>query len=261
MALDCPKEVKPLVMKELEENCSVATLPNHIPDDFRMRLSAVLPFIARDKYASHLARARRVDGVNEISSKMRSRPWEWMESVEPAESPSVLGTIVKNTGSIPLEFFDTTSTGESIVPEAFAMSLQQSYGEVWPFRDSLAAEGLMSRSWRESKVAWDAMSLDGSDMATSSLRGLSPAPTAQSRSSIQMSGSSRQSPSSSRFQPPSMTEVIDVDALPAGPAKASRKRKASGGDDEDEPVLISSRDVGSKTTAVRRARGRGRGKK
>jgi hypothetical protein len=188
---------------------------------------------------------------------VRSRPWEWMDSVEPREIPPLLSTKVKNTSAMPLELFEATSKGESIITGGKAVEAAARMEDIWSFRDHVVSEGLIGRSWRESKAAWDARSLDGSERIGSSIRGLSPA---ASRSSAHMSTSSRKaSPSlniSGRMQPINALSVETVAAEPVAEAKNARglKRKVEDVDDDDIPML--NHRLEGKTTQIKKGRGK-----
>ena len=152
-----------------------------------------------DKYAAYLGRGMRSEMDRlDIVSKIRSRPWEWVDNIDTPEEPKLLSTPVKNKASLPLELFEATSTGEIVVLERPPLDLQ---GEAWTFRDNFASENILARSWRESYFQWEPAS--GGEKEHLIHPDASPAATIFSRSSAHASTSSRrQSPaqaSTTRF--------------------------------------------------------------
>jgi hypothetical protein len=140
-------------MSRLNDPRSVSFLPPSLPPETRLRLSSFLPFIPMDMYATYLGRGMRVEMDRlDVVSKIRSRPWEWVDNIDPQEEPKLLSTPLKNKASLPLELFEVTSTGESVVPEQPPLDLQ---GETWTFRDNFASENMLARSWRESLLQWE----------------------------------------------------------------------------------------------------------
>jgi hypothetical protein len=149
-----------------------------------------------DKYATYLGRGMRTEMDRlDVVSKIRSRPWEWVDNIDTPEEPKLLSTPVKNKTSLPLELFEGVSTGEIVVPERPPPDLQ---GEAWTFRDNFASENILARSWRESRLQWEPTS-----SGEKAYHDASPAATIHSRSSAHASTSSRrQSPTqalTSRF--------------------------------------------------------------
>jgi hypothetical protein len=137
----------------------------------------------------------------DVVSKIRSRPWEWVDTINTPEEPKLLSSPVKNKASLPLELFEGTSTGENVVPERPPLNPQE---EAWAFRDNFASENILARSWRESRLKWElANGEEGGEKEHSIHPDASPAATIFSRSSVHASTSSRrQSPaqaSTSRF--------------------------------------------------------------
>ncbi|CAG7850845.1 SubName: Full=Uncharacterized protein {ECO:0000313/EMBL:CCA73079.1} [Serendipita indica DSM 11827] len=274
---DCKKETRPQILRALNERFSLTSLPPQLPAQSRIRLGRLVPFVPRDKYGANLAFAQRVDGVLELKSQARGRPWEWTDNIDPVEPPGILNTRIKNTSAVPLELFEVVSKGESILPESFAHEVTGKSGDIWSFRDTLASEGLMSRAWRESRGAWDARSLDGTGSdrdrvagsggagggTSSSMRGHSPAAAS---SSAHLSTSSRMASPSvamnpmavppSRMQPLSMPTVETIIAEPvvesSNEAGRGLKRKArldeEEGEDDDIIMLTERPAVGGKTT-------------
>jgi hypothetical protein len=210
-------------------------------------LASILPFVPQDKLGYHLARAEKVNGEYKIVSQLRSRAWEWMESIDQKEEQIVIGSRVKNTAAMPLELFDVTSTGESILSERFVDDINVESGvDIWSFRENSVSEGVFGRAWRESRIAWDAMSLDGSDRVTgSSLRALSPT---LSRSSAPMSAPSRKASPPTGIQHASSRnvgssgDVVMADA--SGDNSLKRKKREGEDDSDDDVVFMGERSIG-----------------
>lgn len=219
-------------MSRLNDQRPVSFLPPSLPPETRLRLSSFLPFIPMDKYATYLGRGMRAEMDRlDVVSKIRSRPWEWVDIIDTPEEPKLLSTPVKNKASLPLELFDGTSTGENVVPEQLSLDPQ---GETWTFRDNFASENILARSWRESRFQWEPV--NGGDKDHFIHPDASPAATIFSRSSAHASTSSRrQSPaqtSTSRFNTHAgQQDSADLDMLSnAATVQASGKgvkRKAS----------------------------------
>lgn len=217
-----------------------------------------------DKLGANIARAQRnADGTLSYASKARGRPWEWMDSIETRDTPSLISTKVKNTSAMPLELFETTSKGENIISGGRVMEATAQMEDIWSFRDHTVSEGLIGRNWRESKAAWDARSLDGSERVGSSIRELSPA---ASRTSAPMSTSSRKaSPSlniSGKMQPLSVPSVETIAAEPIADARNTRglkrKERVEDIDDDDDDIVMTGEKVGGKTTQLKRGKGKGK---
>jgi len=219
-------------MSRLSDQRPISSLPPSLPPETRLRLSSFLPFIPMDKYAAYLGRGMRMEMDQlDIVSKIRSRPWEWVDDINTLEEPKLLSTQVKNKASLPLELFEATSTGEIVVPERPPAGLQ---GETWTFRDNFASENILARSWRESHLQWEPAG--GGEKEHFIHPDASPAATTFSRSSAHASTSShRQSPaqtSTSRFVPHTgQQDSGDLDMLSSAATVSASgrgvKRKAS----------------------------------
>lgn len=220
------------IMARLNDQRPVSLPPPSLPSETRLRLSSFLPFIPMDKYAAYLGRGIRAEMDSlDVVSKIRSRPWEWVDNIDSPEETKLLSTPVKNKASLSLELFEGTSTGENVVPERPPLDLQ---GETWTFRDNFALENILARSWRESRLQWEPA--NGGDKEHFVRPDASPAATIFSRSSAHASTSSRrQSPvqaSTSRFVPHAgQQDSADPDILSSsGTVQAAGrgvKRKAS----------------------------------
>ena len=201
-------------MSRLNDQRPLSFLPPSLPPETRLRLSSFLPFIPMDKYAAYLGRGTRAETDSlDVVSKIRSRPWEWVDNIDPPEETKLLSTPVKNKASLALELFEGTSTGESVMPERPPLDLQ---GETWTFRDNFALENILARSWRESCLQLEPA--NGGDKEHFAHPAASPAATTFSRSSAHASTSSRrQSPaqaSMSRFIPHAgQQDSADLDML------------------------------------------------
>ena len=236
-------------MSRLNDQRPVSSLPPSLPPETRLRLSSFLPFIPMDKYATYLGRGMRTEIARlDVVSKIRSRPWEWVDNIDTPEEPQLLSTLVKNKASLPLELFEGTSTAENVVP----LVLQ---GETWTFRDNFASENMLARSWRESRSQLEPS--HGSEKEHFIHPDASPAATIFSRSSAHASTSSRrQSPaqaSTSRFiAHAGQQDSADLEMLSnAATVQASRrgvKRKASMSQPEGDRIGALGQDA---STSVR----------
>lgn len=258
---DASKDSIQQLTRKFNEQWPLATLSSRLPSSVYARLSAILPFLPQDKLGFHLARAEKVNGEYRLVSQVRSRAWEWMDSIEQKEDPSMLGSRVKNTAAMSLELFDVTSTGESILPARFVDDINSQSGvDIWSFRENSVSEGVLGRAWRESRTAWDAMSWDGSDHATgSSLRALSPT---LSRSSAPMSAPSRKaSPpaGNSHTSGRNAAGTSDVTMIDASGLDKSLKRKKREGEDDsdDDIVFLGATQVGERGAHSQAKRSRG----
>ena len=247
MLPESPKDSRMAIVSKLNDQYPINSLPASLPSETRLRLSSFLPFIPIDKYAAFLGRGTQTEmGRLDVVSKIRSRPWEWVDNIDTPEEPMLLSTPVKNKASLPLDLFEATSTGEIVVPERPPPDLQ---GETWTFRDNFASENILARSWRESHLQWEPAS--GGEREHFIHPDASPAATSFSRSSAHASTSSRrQSPaqaSTSRLAPNSgQQDTTDLDMLSsAATVQASGrgvKRKASVSQLEGDRIGASGQD-------------------
>ncbi|KAG8798021.1 RNA polymerase II mediator complex subunit [Serendipita sp. 398] len=242
---DCSKDIKGQLVKVLSERFPTTSLPSTLPLQVRIRLDSILPFIPHDKLAAGLARAQRTGGLYELTSHLRGRPWEWIPSIEPRDEPTPLATRVRNTAVMPLELFGSTSRGEAISSETDG----DHSGDVWSFRDSIASEDLLTRAWKESRVAWDVKSLDGIEKS-----GASAFSPGASRTSVYMTTSSGMtSPIAAYPRGPQPSSAPTVETLIAEPmdVEPSRglKRKVRLDDegDGDEVMVISEQPKSGRT--------------
>jgi hypothetical protein len=242
------------IMSRLNDQRPISSLPPSLPPETRLRLSPFLPFVPMDKYAPYLGRGMRTEMDRlDIASKIRSRPWEWVDNIDTPEEPKLLSSPVKNKASLPLELFEATSTGEIVLLEQPPLDLQK---EAWTFRDNFASENILARSWRESHVQWEPTS--GGEKEHFIHPDASPAATIFSRSSAHASTSSRrQSPaqaSTSRFVPHAgQQDSADLDMLSsAATVQASGrgvKRKASVSQPEGDRTGTLGQDVSAAVRA------------
>ena len=236
-------------MSRLNDQHPVNFLPPSLPPETGLRLSSFLPFVPMDKYAAYLGRGMGGDMDRlDLVSKIRSRPWEWVDNIDSPEETKLLSTPVKNKASLPLELFEGSSTGENVALDH--------PGETWMFRDNFVLENILARSWRESHLQWEPAS--GAEKEHSVHHpDASPAATIYSRSSAHASTSSRrQSPaqaSTSRFIPHAgQQDSADLDVLNSGAivhaVGRGVKRKASMSQVEGDRMGTSGQDP---STAVR----------
>lgn len=262
-SIDCAKDTKQAVNKALSEQFPNSDLPSELPNSTRRRLTPLLPFIPKDKFGANLARAlRSSDGTLTCTSKLRGRPWEWMDSIEPREDPPLLSTKVKNTSAMPLEVFETTNKGETVIPGDRIVEASEKMEDIWNFRDHVLSEGLVGRYWRESKSAWDTRSLDGSERISPSTRGLSPA---ASRSSAHVSTSSRKgSPSIGPGRMHSINaptvEAMEIESAEGQHARGL-KRKERADELDDDVFMLDSKTVTKSPVQAKRGKARGKTKR
>jgi hypothetical protein len=244
---ESPKDVRIAIMSRLNDQRPISSLPPSLPPETRLRLSPFLPFIPMDKYAAYLGRGMRTEMDRlDVVSRIRSRPWEWVDYIDTPEEPKLLSTPVRNKAPLPLEVFEATSTGEIVVPEPPPLDLQ---GETWTFRDNFASENILARSWRESHLQWEPAI--GGEKEHLIHPDASPAATIFSRSSAHASTSSRrQSPAqapTSRFVPHTgQQDSADPDMLSSAAtvqaAGRGVKRKASMSQPEGDRIGASGQD-------------------
>ena len=210
MLPESPKDARTAIVSKLNDQYPINYLPQSLPPETRLRLSSFLPFIPMDKYAAYLGRGVQMEMDRlDVVSKIRSRPWEWVDNIETPEKPKLLSTPVKNKASLPLELFEATSTGEIVVPERPPLDLQ---GETWTFRDNFASENILARSWRESHLQWEPAG--GGEREHFIHPDASPAATSFSRSSAHASTSSRrQSPAQASTSRLISQDSADLDML------------------------------------------------
>lgn len=219
-----------------------------------------------------------------------NQPWEWTENLgepsavdpkEEREGKERLHSryLVKNSGSISLDFFGARITGDGVKQDMLNEGAQME-GCLRAFEDGMS-ENVFSRDWRETRRDTESLSeatirfrseyeseaLAGSESSKAHTLRASPSSSAVSHSSAQASGPSRQQSSPSQAVR-SRPEVIDVDVVQVSSTsvkgKETMKRKASTvtiSDDEIEiiegPVIArTKKQKAGKAPAAAKSRGR-----
>jgi len=232
-----------------------------MPSEFRQQLRTLLPYTPPNETVAHLVQATRdAGGTLLLGSAVVNRPWDWVENVGDMPGPEAPDDrrrrpIVKNTSSIPLEYFCTRATGE-FVP--LPQKDPHTQASIRTFQDTVSGESVFARDWIESRISFDPVSV-GTRPRTEGEDELGALPTFPTAN--RLPGSRRSSPSGStlsrgsghlsappsRFQSPfsrmsgTTSETIDVDAVgPASVSSAARagKRKASTFSNPDSDIEI-----------------------
>lgn len=260
---------------------SVSDLPADIPAEYRRQLRWLLPDFPPIAVVSNLITAHRdSSGHLVLGAPVLNRPWEWVENLgdypaaDTKDDEEERGRHpIKNSSSLSLDLFNARVTGDGIVP--IDENDPRLEGNIRTFEDSLNAESVFKRDWRETRIILDTKDIligggvnraeeaDGLGglpsfprateriSASRSLRA-SPvsAPSIRSHQSTIMSAacsSARSSPHQPPLQPPplprssisSASDPIDVDAPLTTSSTSTRrtsKRKMTTSDDEVEIV-------------------------
>jgi len=155
---DFPKDTKvttPDLFKHVP-NIDPTSYPPGMPDILRRRWQSVLAFVPINYYVSNMVYAT-VDSSNRITlgGPVQSRPWEWVESIEPRDTVGVEKGYEKpsvtNSSSLSLELFATTGTGERVYNEGDFLQ-GRLVANVRMQHDTFASENLFEQDWRESRV-------------------------------------------------------------------------------------------------------------
>ena len=255
-------------------NLSVTDLPVELPFEYRNQISTLLAQCPPKSVVTNLVNTHHDAQGNEIfGSSVTNRPWEWIENLGESSIPDVKEDerekdrfkskyLVKNSGSISLDYFGARLTGDGIKHDMATDIDSRTASSIRSFEDG-CSEHLFIRDWRESRLEWD---IEASPETLFGLRELDPdasgisdgLTTAQGQrtsppSSVVSRGSTQGTASSSmRQQSPSHTihsrttnsavqeiEIIDVDSVPTTSLrKESSKRKVIAGDSDDEIEII-----------------------
>ncbi|OCH91787.1 hypothetical protein OBBRIDRAFT_752537 [Obba rivulosa] len=250
---------------------NLADLPRDMPQQYRVQLRSLLPYVSPNLAVSDLAYASRdpASGSLVVSMPVQNRPWEWTEYLGEYSPQDVKGderaaderVALKNAASLPLELFATHLSGEHIVPVSTHADDPMVQYSVHTFQDGLNLDTVFARDWRETRIALDegdggqgrhrgehedeaqaaAMAGPSAERRSSSRKG---SPALSVRTGMQHSGPSsasslRPSPAHklSRLSMSTASEVIDVDNLRTPLAgEQAGKRKAEVIDDDVEIV-------------------------
>lgn len=136
---------------------SEGDISTDIAPEHRKQLLALSTQLTPNASTSDLAsstRDSRGDFLHNVS--VVNRPWEWVEYLgEPALADAMDTTrgLLKNSGSLSLELFDTKLTGDTIIPKATEGLDGIPESSVRIFEDGLSAESSFRRDWRETRVS------------------------------------------------------------------------------------------------------------
>lgn len=265
------------------------TLPLDVPPAYRRQLTTLLAQIPLTTVVSDLVTTHHDPQGNLVrGAPVVNKPWEWIENIgeppmeEERENDEKrrlrVKHLVKNSGSLSLEYFDAKLTDEGLIDIATAQ--EQKGGFMGSFEDGLT-ENIFIRDWRETRLEMeqssDSLARLRSDFFPEGLtttdhsnhgQGSKASPTSSviSRTSTQATSSSlrqHQSPQNNRSTS-TIHDIIDVDSLPSttnsssmkGKGAMKRKAMASTSDDDIEivegPVLNTS-GMGSKKPKASKA--------
>ncbi|KIK68882.1 hypothetical protein GYMLUDRAFT_67582 [Collybiopsis luxurians FD-317 M1] len=212
-----------------------SSLPSDLAPEARKKLLSILPYFPSVASVKDLSNAHRdANGNFVIDTPVLNRPWEWTENLGDPAGDMGQGEVIKNSASLNLLSFGARMTGEKIPPDIYRTD-PRILGNLRTFEDSFSEEGLFQRDWRESRVKQGAEDLSDAEVSKARTdeylaggtgrgdrRG-----TSKGSPTVSTSGASRSSGVSVRPSPD--TDIIDVDAIPAG------KRKA---ESDDEVVFV-----------------------
>ncbi|KZV96289.1 hypothetical protein EXIGLDRAFT_435689 [Exidia glandulosa HHB12029] len=145
-----------------------ARLPGFLPHDFNQRLVFILPYRPSNHYTSDLVYAHpETNGSLTYGAPVQHRPWEWIESIEARNSPTLDEHgehVVANSTSIPLELFGARPTAERVYTGDEPARL----GDLLLQQDTFASGSVFENDWRQSRLARnDAQNLDAPSPAES----------------------------------------------------------------------------------------------
>jgi len=260
-------------------NRPVSELPLDLPREFREQLACLLPHPPTIASVSNLVYFHRDSTGNpDYAIPVVNRPWEWIENlgdpaaVEPrgdeGEGELKAKSLVKNSGSLPLDAFNARMTGDSILRNSEKEIDARTEGDLRTFQDGLTGESVFKRGWRETRIELETEVLTGHptirmkgeiDYEAGGITG-NPGNSKEKRitprgspSSVVSRSSARGSTTSMRQSPlPGLThkgsnsttsDVIDLDNIPTATLPSTRessnKRKAGTitvSDDEIEVI-------------------------
>lgn len=236
-----------------------SSLPSDLPPEYRKQLLSILPELPGVASVDHLSNAHRdTNGNLVIDTPVLNRPWEWTENLGELVGDSGQGSreMVKNSSSLNLLAFGARMTGEAALPAAYQKDarIQESLRS---FEDGFSSESLFQRDWRESRVKQSDEDLLGGGTNVSRTRADEHNPmSATSHTRNDRRGTSKGSPAVStvsrssgrrspglsafnRLSSSTISDIIDVDALPAiTGGSSSRGKRKTAVESDDEIVFV-----------------------
>ncbi|KAI0071713.1 hypothetical protein K474DRAFT_1733093 [Panus rudis PR-1116 ss-1] len=269
-----PKAASPIPLN-LYPPFELRSLPPSMPNEFRKRIRAILPYVALNAAVANLAYASQDATGHTLLTPVQNRPWEWTENLgDPAPGQSKSEdqegeerTSVKNSASLSLELFATRITNEHVIVPGERDGKTET--TIRTFQDDLSSETIYQRDWRESRVPLsigsDAQHLERAEHTEetgplpslhhhqiqldrrSASRRPSPASSIRSRGSAaprqaSVVSSLRASPALPRFSTGSTAgDPIDVDSIELETlSQTGSKRKSSTVDSDVEIIEVPS---------------------
>lgn len=244
-----------------------------MPSELKYQFRTLLPYVEINPAVRNLFYAsRQPDETLIYHGPVQNRPWEWTEYIGD-DNPDEF----RNSGSLPLELFDTKLTGDHLFGSKGLSGRAES--SLLTLRNDVAHENIFERDWREGRVPLQAGTPpeygsrlgggegEGEDTSSKARggqlgsRGASPASSVLSR----ISAASFRSPSvsSQLSRRGGSTDVVEADSLPSTGSTRTQKRKASNeiDDDDDEEVrMVDKPDPGALKKKAS-AKGKGTGTK
>ena len=238
----------------------LSQLPPDMPLELKRQFRTLLPYVAINPAVRNLFyTSRQSDGTLVYHGPVQNRPWEWTEYLGD-DNPDEF----RNSGSLPLEVFDTKLTGDRLLDSSGLSERAESF--LRPLRNDVVSESVFERDWREGRVPLRTGSPpeygsrlgvneeeEGEDGGGSKAQrgqqnssGASPASSIRSR----VSATSFRSPSvsSQLSRRAGSADIIEVDSLPSTSSTRTQKRKATQEIDEDggeEIQIIDNPDPGT----------------
>ncbi len=168
---EIPQPAKPLSFDPFRHypRTPVSELPTDLPLEYRKQIFSLLSILLTSNPTSNLVNSHLDSaGTLVFDHPVINRPWEWIENL--GEPSAVDGTatkdedrdreekarlktryLLKNSGSLSLEFFGAKMTGDGIV-ENIARDCDVQAENIRTFEDGLSTEGILVRDWRESRI-------------------------------------------------------------------------------------------------------------
>ncbi|KAJ3876102.1 hypothetical protein F5051DRAFT_44422 [Lentinula edodes] len=232
---------------------SASSLPSDIPPEYRKKILSILPELPGVKSVRNLSNAHRdANGNIHIDAPVVNRPWEWTENLGDYVGDYSQGRDVRNSGSLNLLNFGARLTGEGRIPEAYQKDARIEEN-LRTFEDGFSSESIFQRDWRETRVRPSVEELLGAEGLRTRLDENLPmsfvAHRRKGSPAMSNSGASRSSGMSMRRSPghgglnrrssSTISDIIDVDAIPSisGGSSSRGKRKAAV-ESDDEVVFV-----------------------
>lgn len=237
----------------------LSQLPPDMPLELKQQFRTLLPYVAINPAVRNLFyTSRQPDGTLIYHGPVQNRPWEWTEYLGD-DNPDEF----RNSGSLPLEVFDTKLTGDRLLDLSGLSERAESF--LRPLRNDVVSESVFERDWREGRISLQTGSPpeygsrlgvneeeEGEDGGSKvqrgqqNSRGASPASSIRSR----ISAASFRSPSvsSQLSRRAGSADIIEVDSLPSTSSTRTQKRKATQDIDEgdgEEIQIIDNPDPGA----------------